>query len=37
VNSITALSLVLGFHESGLSMPRHIVPEFGGESLEMLG
>jgi hypothetical protein len=37
VNSRTADSLVDGFHWSGLSMPRHIVPVFGGESLEMLG
>lgn len=28
---------MLGFHWSGLSMPRHMVPELGGESFEMFG
>jgi hypothetical protein len=36
-NSNTAEILVLGFQRSGLSMPRHMAPLLGGESLLMLG
>ncbi len=36
-NSNTATILVLGFHSVSRSMPRHMVPLFGGESLDMLG
>lgn len=36
-NSKTATILVLGFHSVSRNMPRHIVPLFGGESLETLG
>lgn len=36
-NSRTALILVLGFHSLSLSMPRHMLPLLGGESLLIFG
>lgn len=36
-NSRTADIFVLGFHSLSRSMPKHIVPLLGGESLEMFG
>jgi hypothetical protein len=37
VNSNTAAILVEGFHSEFFKIPRHMMPEFGGESLDTFG